>query len=445
MPLLMLTVQLPGNFVAMRRRFIAVLLVAGCSAPSATDAGAFAGGGAAVAGGAAGGFGGGGGFAVAGGAAGGLAGGPVAGGVAGGSGGGGMSLCDLRPARVPGCPCGAGGGASLLSDRLILASRSSDNDAGLVTVSAARLGGVSSVFLPGLTGVPVALAGASFGPLGGGPLVIAVKGDDTPAQMWTGQLDGPSGFACDPAESLPSVTRGAGMARLLGNELWYVRRPGTVVRAADDFMVTTSFASPGRSLGRFAYDSPNDRLFACEPDAGSIAVWRNTRMQSGDAGVQDFELQIEGVRALEASDGRLYAATGSPSQVRVWNGVATLNAPRPHDFVLSLDGGAVTHLATWGGRLVVTVQTSSTGRVLLYENISAVTADRAPSAVIEHSALAGATKSVLTSPQFSPPSGRLLVLTESAVVAFDQPFTAPTAFTVRDAGLGVAIDLLHFL
>ena len=90
-----------------------------------------------------------------------------------------------------------------------------------------------------------------------------------------------------------------------------------------------------------------------------------------------------------------------------------------------------------------TVQTGPTGRVLLYENISTVTGDRAPSVVIENINLATARKSVLTSPQFAPPSGRLLVLTETAVITFDQPFTAPTSFTVRN-GVGNTVDLLHF-
>lgn len=349
-----------------------------------------------------------------------------------------MSLCDLRPASVPGCPCGAGGGSILLFDRVVLASHTAD-DAGLVTVS--RMGGDRK--LPNLTGVPIALAGTGFGPGGGGPLVIAVKGDATPAQLWTGNLDGPNDVACDPAYSLPAVTNGAGMARLLGNDLWWVRRPGAIVRAQNDFTVTTSFASPGKTLTSFASDSPSDRLFACESDGGSIAVWRNVRMRSGDAGVQDFELQAAGVRALEVSDDRLFAATSSPSQVRVWNGLGTLDMPRPHDFALTLDGGAVTHLATYGGRLVVTVQTGSTGRVLLYENISTVTGDRAPSIVIENINLATARKSVLTSPQYAPPSGRLLVLTDTAVITFDQPFTAPTSFTVRNA-VGNTVDLLHF-
>jgi hypothetical protein len=383
--------------------FVSVSLVACSGAMSSPDAGA--GGGAAA-----------GGVSGAGGGVG------TAGGSAGGAGGGAAGGCVLV---VPGCPCGAGGGSIFIPDRLALATRAPGGDGGLITASSA---GRSDSVLPMLKGTPVALTG----------FVIALKGDDTPAQQWSGNLDGPAGVACDAPRDLPLVTRAQGPAKLLAGELWYVRAPGVIAHASNDFQTLTSFASPGTALGAFAWDAPSDRLFAGALDANAVSVWRNARPRDG--GVPDFELQAPGLRALEVLDGRLYVASGT-SEVRVWGNLPALDQPRAHDFALTFDGGTVMHLAASSGRLAVTVQSGATGKVLLYDGLLSTSANRPPTVVLEQAELAGALKATFTDPQYSADAGRLLVLTPQRVVTFPAPFTAPATFTARDAGQ--AIDFLH--
>ncbi len=365
---------------------------------------------------------------TSGGAGGATAGGGSAGGTSGGVAGG---SADSGCVALPFCSCtGAGGGAVAFSNRLFVATRGRP-DGGPPTVQLwnaipSLATNPPGVVQPLLAGTPVALVG------GAGPLpahtITVVSEDAAPIQEWIGNLVPP----CDPPAVLEPNAFGVGRATRIAGRLWYLRRPGEVVRLAGPLEPRATFAAPGQPLRDFAYDPVSDRLFAAH--SGGVVAWSAASSRAGDAGMADLSISTFAASQLDVASGRLFGSAGSGT-LAVWVGATTAVSPSAPSF--ALDAGqtaSIRHHTVVAGHLFVTLA----DRVLVYRDIAATTGDRAPDVVVTDPSLAAARKSAV-----GQDGGRLFVLMDEGVAVFSAPLGAPALEATLTTGIDSAVDLVY--
>ena len=307
------------------------------------------------------------------------------------------------------------------------------------TASSANLAGIgSSPF--SLSATPTSLFVVSNGGSGTAGTVLRF---DNPLTLVGGAM--PAGKI--PGSILPLQPVITSQRDAKGN-LWVQSTPGEIHLILDAGSLTSttqpaaSFTHPFTQIFGLVYDPTGDRLFGGQVSGAGILVWNAATSRMGDAGTQDFVLSLDTAQTMQISGDRLYTSFFT-SNIKVWNSISTVTAPKPFDFALTIDAGSISpnpsirdqHVDH--GTLVVSVTgTGMAAYVYLYPNASTITAASLPATIVSHASFVSVKKAVLGA------DGTLYVLDSDGVSIFSDALTAPTFKTEIKTGILNPTDLL---
>jgi len=226
--------------------------------------------------------------------------------------------------------------------------------------------------------------------------------------------------------------------------LWILRSPGEVLRIDNVATATAGagfdarYTHPFDQIFGFAFEQTNNRLFAGQVSGAGILAWSQANAKTGDAGTHTFQLSADPVATMDIGANRLFASFFQ-KEVKVWLMIGAASMPRAFDFELATDAGvsaSIRDVRVCNDHLVVTLQpTPTTGRVLIYRDMSNLFAAKQPEVVIEHASLQGPKRAVLGR------DGTLYVLDPNGISIFGDALGTPV-FKTELTDVSVAADLL---
>ena len=201
------------------------------------------------------------------------------------------------------------------------------------------------------------------------------------------------------------------------------------------------FSHAWQQLPAFAYDASGDRAFLGQISGAGVVVWNNALGASGTP-AQSFTLASNvAAWSMAIAEDRLYAIGahgGAPpaESISVWDGVSSLSAPSAPTFTMGTGSGIAVndfspYVAVQNNVLIACIQA---GKVLLWDNASALSGEAAPSQTL--TGLSSPRKAIL-----GPTSGRLYVLESDGVSIFDSPTTAPVLAVKLSNGVASTRDM----